>query len=64
MADLNLHVPIDNMQITDKELLSYINNNKPAKAVTNKEWAEIFSRLSECRAFGHVNTLENGFGVL
>ena len=48
----------DNMQITDKELLSYINNNKPAKAVTNKEWAEIFSRLSECRAFGQVNTLE------
>jgi stage II sporulation protein D len=37
----------DNMGITDKELLSYVKNNKSAKVVTNSLWAEILDLLSE-----------------
>ena len=36
----------ENMGITDKELLSYVKNNKSAKAITNSRWAEILEKMA------------------
>ena len=42
----------ENMDITDKELLSYVKNNKAAKAISNSQWAVIFGKLADYTAGG------------
>lgn len=37
----------DNMEITDKKLLSFVKNNKSSQAITNEKWAEIIQAMAE-----------------
>ena len=48
----------ENMGITDKELLSYVKNNRAARAVTNSQWAVIFEKLADFSAAGQTQTEE------
>ncbi len=52
----------ENMDITDKELLSYVKNNKAAKAISNSQWAVIFGKLADYTAGGQ--TREEEFNVV
>jgi len=52
----------ENMDITDKEILSYVKNNKAAKAITNSQWAVIFEKLADYTAAGQ--TQEEEFNVV
>lgn len=48
----------ENMDITDKELLSYVKNNKAAKAIPNSQWAVIFGKLADYTASGQTKQEE------
>ena len=48
----------ENMGITNRELLSYVKNNKPAKAITNSDWAVIFEKLAAHIADGQTQMEE------
>lgn len=52
----------ENMDIKDKELLSYVKNNKAARAITNSQWAVIFGKLADYTAGGQ--TKEEEFNVV